>query len=196
MTSPTFSRSARLLISSAAISVPSSTAPPRTARPIPAPMKKPPKTAVSTRSGVTSGKRHDRQRQRQPGNRRACSAPRTGRPCAGSRRRRTARLTTAAAPTATGRSSSPAACEMPVTPPSMKLLDSRNPLSPIAADRIPSAISAALPSSGSQRFMGASGDARAHGSRPVDQFTTTVVGSAAALAAGTTIRKRPSGPTS
>ena len=56
MTSPTLSRWLRLLISSAAISVPSSTAPPRTARPMPAPMKKPPKTAVSRRSGVTSGK--------------------------------------------------------------------------------------------------------------------------------------------
>ena len=38
------------------MSVPSRTAPPRIASPIPAPMKKPPKTAVSSLSGVTSGK--------------------------------------------------------------------------------------------------------------------------------------------
>jgi len=49
------STSPRRRISSAASSVPSSTAPPRIARPSPAPRKNPPKTAVSTRSGVTSG---------------------------------------------------------------------------------------------------------------------------------------------
>ena len=55
MTSPTRKIWIRLLISSAAISVPSRTAPPRIARPIPAPMKNPPKTAVRSLSGVTSG---------------------------------------------------------------------------------------------------------------------------------------------
>ena len=43
------------LTSSAAISVPSKTAPPRIASPMPAPMKKPPKTAVNSLSGVMSG---------------------------------------------------------------------------------------------------------------------------------------------
>src|SRR2546422_1185637 len=43
--------------------------------------------------------------------------------------------------------------QMPVTPPSMKLLDSRNPFSPMPADRIPSAMSAAFNNSGSNRRM-------------------------------------------
>ena len=38
--------------------------------------------------------------------------------------------------------------ETPVTPPSMKLLDSRKPCSPMLADRMPSAISTMLSSSG------------------------------------------------
>ena len=56
-------------MSSAAISVPSSTAPPRTARPIPAPRKTPPKTAVSSRSCVTSGKCTVASTHRQPDDR-------------------------------------------------------------------------------------------------------------------------------
>jgi len=56
ITSPTRNTKLSLLTSSAAISVPSRTAPPRMARPIPAPMKKPPKTAVRSLSDVTSGK--------------------------------------------------------------------------------------------------------------------------------------------
>ena len=55
-TSLTLSKGVLLLTSNAAISVPSSTAPPRIARPMPAPMKSPPKTAVRSKSGVTSGK--------------------------------------------------------------------------------------------------------------------------------------------
>src|SRR5213594_2052523 len=43
--------------------------------------------------------------------------------------------------------------QMPVTPPSMKLLDSRNPFSPMPADRIPSVMSAAFNNSGSNRCM-------------------------------------------
>ena len=66
MTSPTLSRWLRLLISSAAISVPSSTAPPRTASPIPAPMKKPPNTAVSSEIGRDVRKVHGRQRSDSP----------------------------------------------------------------------------------------------------------------------------------
>src|SRR5438093_13291261 len=42
--------------------------------------------------------------------------------------------------------------EMPVTPPSMKPLDSRKPFSPIAADMTPTAISAALSDSRTSRL--------------------------------------------
>ena len=73
ITSPTRNRWLRLLISSAATSVPSSTAPPRIARPIPAPMKNPPKTAVSSLSGVTSGKWTVGQADRQPDDRRGAA---------------------------------------------------------------------------------------------------------------------------
>src|ERR1044071_4760986 len=52
ITSPTLSRWLLLLTSKAAISVPSKTAPPRIASPIPAPIKNPPKTAVNNLSGA------------------------------------------------------------------------------------------------------------------------------------------------
>ena len=51
MTSPTLRRWLFLLINNGAISVPSRTEPPRIAKPIPAPMNKPPKTAVNNLSG-------------------------------------------------------------------------------------------------------------------------------------------------
>ncbi len=66
ITSPTLSRWLLLLTSKAAISVPSKTAPPRIASPIPAPIKNPPKTAVNNLSGVTSGKRTNAKHTERP----------------------------------------------------------------------------------------------------------------------------------
>src|SRR5438876_1221183 len=43
--------------------------------------------------------------------------------------------------------------EIPVTPPSMKLLDNKNPFKPMLAERIPSPMSRAFTNSGNNRFM-------------------------------------------
>jgi hypothetical protein len=43
--------------------------------------------------------------------------------------------------------------EMPVTPPSMRLLDNRKPCSPMVAHRIPSTISSTFRSSGQTCFI-------------------------------------------
>src|SRR5215212_1470786 len=53
-----------------------------------------------------------------------------------------------------------ASMEIPVTPPSMKLLDRRNPWSPIVADRMPSRTRNELSSSRRNRFTPPSYDAR------------------------------------
>ena len=61
------STSARLLISSAAISVPSSTAPPRTASPMPAPMKEAAEDRRQHEVGRDVGKWHGREHRRKAG---------------------------------------------------------------------------------------------------------------------------------
>src|SRR3989442_14178404 len=43
--------------------------------------------------------------------------------------------------------------EIPVTPPSMKLLDNKNPFKPMLAEKIPSPMSRAFTHSGNKRFM-------------------------------------------
>ncbi len=116
----------RLLMSRAAISVPSSTAPPRIARPIPAPRKNPPNTAVSTRSAVTSGKCTVASTTESPAIasvlRIANARPMWRKPRAMNGTLMTGSRTASGIPVVCASS-----IEMPVTPPSMRLLDSRNP---------------------------------------------------------------------
>ena len=136
MTSPTRSRSPRRLISSAAISVPSSTAPPRMARPMPGAEEE-----TAEHRGEHEVWRDVRKRRR-----RRVRTGEPGNPDGAAQRERRAHLMEAERDKRQidrrqqhrKRHARDAASsiETPVTPPSMKWLDSRNPLIPIAADRI------------------------------------------------------------
>ncbi len=126
ITSPTRRMLERLLMSRAAISVPSRTALPRIASPIPAPRKNPPKTAVSTRSAVTSGKWTVASTSDSPAIasvlRIANARPTWRYPIAMNGTLMTGSSTASGSPVVCASS-----IEMPVTPPSMRLLESRNP---------------------------------------------------------------------
>ncbi len=135
-----------VLLGAALPSVAPITAPARTASPMPAPRKKPPNTAVSTRSGVTSGygmKTRARASPAIPSTLRTANArPSWCHPTAMNGRFTRGRSSARGSPVVFDSN-----MDTPVTPPSMKLLDSRNPFSPMPADRMPNDRSTQLSSS-------------------------------------------------